>query len=84
MVTYGTRDVPVQLVMSQLGQDADKALNNSVQSLEYNLASAIQKLVLPNKPQIALSRVRGLSHLKHWMHRMLVGVLQCGTDYDKS
>jgi len=59
MVTYGTRDVPVQLVMSQLGQDADKALNNSVQSLEYNLASAIQKLVLPNKPQIAFIQGQG-------------------------
>jgi len=53
MVTYRTHEVPVQLVMSQLGQDADKALNNSVQSLEYNLASAIQKLVEPIKPQIA-------------------------------
>jgi ABC-2 type transport system permease protein len=59
IVTYGTRDVPVQLVMSQLGQDADKALNNSVQSLEYNLASAIQKLVEPNKPQIAFIQGQG-------------------------
>jgi ABC-2 type transport system permease protein len=40
IVTYGAHEVPVQLVISQLGQDADKALNISVQSLEYNLASA--------------------------------------------
>ncbi|MGA2824155.1 MAG: gliding motility-associated ABC transporter substrate-binding protein GldG, partial [Bacteroidales bacterium] len=65
IVTYGTRDVPVQLIMSQLGQDADKALNNSVQSLEYNLASAIQKLVEPNKPQIAFIQGQGeLSQLE--------------------
>jgi ABC-2 type transport system permease protein len=59
IVTYRTRDVPVQLVMSQLGQDADKALNNSVQSLEYNLASAIQKLAGPVKPQIAFIEGQG-------------------------
>jgi ABC-2 type transport system permease protein len=65
IVTYGSHDVPVQLVMSQLGQDADKALNNSVQSLEYNLASAIQKLVEPNKPQIAFIQGQGeLSQLE--------------------
>jgi len=65
MVTYGAHEVPVQLVMSQLGQDADKALNNSVQSLEYNLACAIQKLVEPNKPQIAFIEGQGeLSQLE--------------------
>ncbi len=59
MVTYGTHEVPVQLVMSQLGQDADKALNNSIQSLEYNLASAIQKLVEPVRPLIAFIEGQG-------------------------
>jgi ABC-2 type transport system permease protein len=65
IVTYGSHEVPVQLVMSQLGQNADKALNASVQSLEYNLASAIQKLVQPNKPQIAFIQGQGeLSQLE--------------------
>jgi ABC-2 type transport system permease protein len=53
IVSYHGHEVAAQLVMSQLGQEADKALNNSVQSLEYNLASAIQKLVIPVKPQVA-------------------------------
>ncbi len=65
IVTYGAREVPVQLVMSQLGQNADKALNVSVQSLEYNLASALQKLLQPNKPQIAFIQGQGeLSELE--------------------
>lgn len=65
IVNYGSHEVPVQLVMSQLGQDADKALNISVQSLEYNLASAIQKLVQPTKPQIAFIQGQGeLSQLE--------------------
>jgi ABC-2 type transport system permease protein len=59
IVSYRTHEVPVQLVMSQLGQDADKALNNSVQALEYNLASAIQKLTKPAKPSIAIIEGQG-------------------------
>ncbi len=47
------------LVMSQLGQDPDKVLNISVQSLEYNLASAILKLVQPIKPRIAFIQGQG-------------------------
>lgn len=65
IVTYGAHEVPVQLVMSQLGRNFDKALNVSVQSLEYNLASAIQKLVQPTKPQIAFIQGQGeLSQLE--------------------
>jgi ABC-2 type transport system permease protein len=65
IVTYGAHEVPVQLVISQLGQDADKALNISVQSLEYNLASTILKLVQPTKPQIAFIQGQGeLSQLE--------------------
>ena len=59
IVSFGAREVPVQLVMSQLGQEMDKALNTSVQSLEYNLACAMQKLVTPTKPQIAFIQGQG-------------------------
>ena len=59
LVTFSTHEVPVALVMSQLGQDADKVLNISVQSLEYNLGSAIQKLVQPIKPRIAFIQGEG-------------------------
>jgi ABC-2 type transport system permease protein len=59
IATFGAHDVPIQLVMSQLGQDADKALNSSVQSLEYNLASAIQQLIKPAKPMIAFIQGEG-------------------------
>ncbi|MCX6243669.1 MAG: gliding motility-associated ABC transporter substrate-binding protein GldG [Bacteroidetes bacterium] len=59
IVSYGSQEVAAQLVQPQLGQDADKALNNSVQSLEYNLASALQKLIVPVKPQIAFIEGQG-------------------------
>lgn len=59
MVSYGSHEIPVQLVQSQLGQEADKALNTSVQSLEYNLASGLEKLTAPVKPQIAFIQDQG-------------------------
>jgi ABC-2 type transport system permease protein len=53
IVSYRGREVPVQLLMTQVGQDPDKVLNSSVQQLEYNLASAIQKLKQAYKPRVA-------------------------------
>ena len=65
IVSYKGKDVPVQLLMTQLGQDPGRVLNNSVQSLEYNLASAIQKLVQIHKPRVAFIEGQGeLSQLE--------------------
>lgn len=61
IVSYKGTDVPVQLLMAQIGQDPDKVLNNSIQTLEYNLASAIQQLIKPIKPRIAF--IEGQSEL---------------------
>jgi ABC-2 type transport system permease protein len=59
IVSYKAREVPVQLLMAQVGQDPEKVLNNSVQALEYNFASAIQELVKAVKPQIAFIEGQG-------------------------
>ena len=59
IVSYKGHDVPVQLLMTQIGQDPDKVLNNSIQSLEYNLASAILKLDESIKPRIAFIEGEG-------------------------
>lgn len=59
IVSYRGHEVPLQLLMTQLGQDPGRVLNNSVQSLEYNLASAIQKLVQSNKPRVAFIEGQG-------------------------
>jgi ABC-2 type transport system permease protein len=59
IVSYRGKEVPVQLLMTQLGQDPGRVLNNSIQALEYNLASAIQKLVQFNKPRIAFIEGQG-------------------------
>lgn len=59
IVSYKGREVPVQLLMTQIGQDPNRVLNNSIQSLEYNLASAIQKLAGSIKPRIAFIEGQG-------------------------
>lgn len=56
IASYKGKEVPVHLLMNEnvTGQDPNVVLNSSIQSLEYNLASAIQKLTNPNKPSIAI------------------------------
>jgi ABC-2 type transport system permease protein len=58
-VTYKGREVQVQLLMDQIGQDPERVLNNSIQGLEYNLASAIQKLNTTIKPRIGIIEGQG-------------------------
>ena len=54
IVSYKGKEVPVQLLMAQLQQDPNMVLNNSIQSLEYNLASALKTLTTIIKPRIAI------------------------------
>jgi len=54
IVTYHGKQIPQQLLMTQLQEDQNKVLNNSIQTLEYNLASAIKNLTTPVKPRIAI------------------------------
>ncbi len=59
LVSHKGKEVPLQLLMAQLQQDPQTVLNNSVQSLEYNLATAIQTLSTPIKPRIAFIQGHG-------------------------
>jgi len=59
MVSYHGNEIPVQLLMAQLQQDPNKVLNVSIQSLEYNLASAIKNLTTAIKPRIAIIEGQG-------------------------
>ncbi|MBM3405217.1 MAG: gliding motility-associated ABC transporter substrate-binding protein GldG [Bacteroidetes bacterium] len=59
IVTYKGRDLPVQLLQSQLGIPPQEVLNNSVQNLEYNLTSAIRRLTAAKKDKIAFLEGQG-------------------------
>ncbi|MBL7139132.1 MAG: gliding motility-associated ABC transporter substrate-binding protein GldG [Bacteroidales bacterium] len=59
IVVYRGRELPVQLLMAQMGQDPQKVLNNSIQALEYNLANAIDKLIHTTKSRVAILEGQG-------------------------
>lgn len=54
VVSYQDKETAINLLQSQLGQSAESQINNSVQNLEYSLASALRRLVLIEKPSVAL------------------------------
>ncbi|MEI6747555.1 MAG: gliding motility-associated ABC transporter substrate-binding protein GldG [Bacteroidales bacterium] len=53
LITYKNRELPLELLNSQIGVAPEQVLNNSVQQLEYNISSVIRKLSVPNKPKLA-------------------------------
>jgi ABC-2 type transport system permease protein len=53
LVTYKSREMPLQLLQSQVGQSPETVLNNSIQELEYNISSVIRELTIQSKPAIA-------------------------------
>lgn len=57
--TYRGKDVPVQLLKSQMGTSPEMMLNGSIESLEYEVANAIRNLIIPVKPKIALIEGHG-------------------------
>ncbi|MEA3505678.1 MAG: gliding motility-associated ABC transporter substrate-binding protein GldG, partial [Bacteroidota bacterium] len=52
VVSYGNMEVPVDFLVSQKGMPPEKALNSSIQNLEYTIANAIQKLTSKHRPNI--------------------------------
>lgn len=62
LVTYKNRELPLDLLTTQLGAPPDEQLNNSVQSLEFNLSNVIRKLTISEKPKVAY--IEGQGELK--------------------
>ncbi len=59
LATYKANELPVELLNSQIGAPPEEVLNNSVQSLEFKLASVIRDLTVIRKPSIAFIRGHG-------------------------
>lgn len=53
IVSYQGREVPWQLLKTQIVASPEEQLNNSVQALEFEFANAVKKLNTPFKPRIA-------------------------------
>ncbi len=59
IVTYRSKELPLEFLQSQIGQTPEEILNHSVQSLEYNISSMIHKLTVTAKPTIAFIEGHG-------------------------
>lgn len=51
--SYQGREIPVQLLKSQIGISSEQMLNGSIESLEYEIANTINNLIIPSKPRVA-------------------------------
>jgi ABC-2 type transport system permease protein len=59
IVSYRGKQMPWQLLQTQMALSAEAQLNNSVQSLEYQFASCIRNLSTPVKPMIGFIEGHG-------------------------
>ena len=77
IAVYGGREFPIQLIQSQIGFDKKQTINNSIISLEYNFANAIQKLTQYRPPRVAFTTGHGeLSSLELADIQMQLSTLQ--------
>ncbi len=53
VVTYRDKELPLDLLLTQVGRPPEEVLNNSVQGLEFGLTNVIRKLTVLQKPKIA-------------------------------
>lgn len=59
VVSYNGKEMPLDLLLTQVGKPPAEVLNNSVQSLEFGLINVIRKLSLTEKPKIAFIEGQG-------------------------
>ena len=59
IISYREKQVPVELLNSQMGVPPEEVLNNSIQNLEFNLISAVKKLTTVKKPKVAFIEGHG-------------------------
>jgi ABC-2 type transport system permease protein len=59
LATYRTREFPVQLFKEQFDVASEMQLNNSIQSLEYEISTTIRKLTMAAKSKIAFTEGQG-------------------------
>ncbi|RLD56602.1 MAG: gliding motility-associated ABC transporter substrate-binding protein GldG [Bacteroidetes bacterium] len=59
MVSYKSKEMPMELLNSQIGVSPESVLNNSIQNLEFNLANTIWKLSVDIKPKVVFLEGHG-------------------------
>lgn len=74
IISYQEREIAVQLLKSQFGAPPEIVLNQSIESLEYELAFAIKKITTPFIQKIAF--IEGHGELNQYETADIVGTLR--------
>ncbi len=53
VLNYKGYEIPVELLKTQMGVSPERVINNSIEALEFNLASALLKLIEDKRPTVA-------------------------------
>ncbi len=59
LIAYKGKEIPVQLLKSQIGASSEAMLNSSIESLEYEIANTINNLTTIQKPKVAFVEGHG-------------------------
>jgi ABC-2 type transport system permease protein len=59
IITNGEKEIPIELLDTQIGVPPEVVLNNSIQSLEFKLIKAIKRLTEKNEQKIAIIKGHG-------------------------
>ncbi len=59
VVSYKNNELPMELLLTQMGIPPEEVLNNSIQNLEFNLANTIRKLSTASRPKVAFIEGHG-------------------------
>lgn len=59
MLSYAGRDIPVNILQTQIDADPETQLNNSIEALEYNIDNAFHKIDLKMRPIVAFIQGHG-------------------------
>lgn len=59
IISYREKDLPVELLSSQMNTPPEAVLNNSIQALEFKFANAIHQLTLRKKRQVVFIEGHG-------------------------
>jgi ABC-2 type transport system permease protein len=64
IVNYLNKETSVELLKNQLGMPPEEVLNNSIENLEFTLASSIRQLTVSKRPNVAFIEGHGELSIK--------------------
>ncbi|HXP50557.1 MAG TPA: gliding motility-associated ABC transporter substrate-binding protein GldG, partial [Bacteroidia bacterium] len=76
MLTYAGRDMPINVLQTQMDVDPEAQLNNSIEALEYNIDNAFHKIDLKMRPIVAFLQGQGEPDSLH-----LAGAINALSEY---